>query len=123
MPSSRSSLSLPTPLIDAAYEAVRFDEDWAINSRRGSSICTATCRKLPQNIVCSLTVPRPETLMKSRTDHQRVMCEPVSRSAPIGTPPLRDARGGREMDSNHRSLSRGMPGYIAEGEFGGSTGQ
>ncbi|MGC1886502.1 MAG: hypothetical protein WA709_10465, partial [Stellaceae bacterium] len=34
MPSSRSSLSLPTPLIDAAYEAVRFDEDWAINSRR-----------------------------------------------------------------------------------------
>jgi len=27
MPSSRSSLSLPTPLIDAAYEAVRFDED------------------------------------------------------------------------------------------------
>jgi hypothetical protein len=32
MPSSRSSLSLPTPLIDAAYEAVRFDEDWAINS-------------------------------------------------------------------------------------------
>ena len=28
----------------------------------------------------------------------------------------------REMDSNHRSLSRGMPGYIAEGEFWGSTG-
>jgi hypothetical protein len=37
MPSSRSSQSLPTPLIDAAYEAVRFDEDWAINSRRALS--------------------------------------------------------------------------------------
>jgi hypothetical protein len=52
MPSSRSSLSLPTPLIDAAYEAVRFDEDWAINSRRAPSkavkamVCVPT-RTLP----------------------------------------------------------------------------
>src|SRR5438105_15181947 len=33
MPSSRSSLSLTTPLIDATCEAVRFDEDW--RSTRG----------------------------------------------------------------------------------------
>jgi hypothetical protein len=52
MPSSRSSQSLPTPLIDAAYEAVRFDEDWAINSRRALSkavkamVCVPT-RTLP----------------------------------------------------------------------------
>jgi hypothetical protein len=32
-----------------------------------SSIWSATGLGLPQNITCSLTVPRPETLMKSRT--------------------------------------------------------
>ena len=32
-----------------------------------SSISLAICRGLPQKIVCSLTVPRPETLIKSRT--------------------------------------------------------
>ena len=52
MPSSRSSQSLPTPLIDAAYEAVRFDEDWAINSRRalGKAVKAMVCvptRTLP----------------------------------------------------------------------------
>jgi len=50
MPSSRSSQSLPTPLIDAAYEAVRFDKDWVITLRRDFSkavkamVCVPTRR-------------------------------------------------------------------------------
>ena len=47
MPSSRSSQSLPTPLIDAAYEAVRFDENWAINSRRALSKAVKTMVCVP----------------------------------------------------------------------------
>jgi len=47
MPSSRSSQSLPTPLIDAAYEAVRFDEDWAINSRRALSKAVKAMVRVP----------------------------------------------------------------------------
>jgi len=50
MPSSRSSQSPPTPLIDASYEAVRFDEDWVITLRRAFSravkamVCVPTRR-------------------------------------------------------------------------------
>ena len=61
MPSSRSSQSLPTPLIDAAYEAVRFDEDWAINSRRALSKAVKAmvwCRREGTNSVKPSTRPR-----------------------------------------------------------------
>jgi hypothetical protein len=50
MPSSRSSQSPPTPLIDASYEAVRFDKDWVITLRRAFSravkamVCVPTRR-------------------------------------------------------------------------------
>ena len=50
MPSSRSSQSPPTPLIDASYEAVRFDNDWVITLRRAFSravkamVCVPTRR-------------------------------------------------------------------------------
>jgi hypothetical protein len=68
MPSSRSSPSLPTPLLDAAYEAVRFDEDWAINSRRAPS-------KSVKAMVCakkSLADIKPGDFVASTACHQQL---------------------------------------------------
>src|SRR5689334_9723982 len=70
--------------------------------------------------VCSLTAPRPEALMESRTDHRRVICKPVRRRSGQRPCVMRARREGDKFEPN--GPCRETPGILRKVNSGDRRG-